>query len=97
MNKYLRFKELKSVSDGVEKFGVTFVNFSLVHNLKLNWDNQFMRARIDYQIHQSEGETVSIVFFKKFDSERHFIFWRKELADFSKNESMYFDLGINEA
>ncbi len=96
MNKYLRFKELKSVSEGVEKFEVTFVNFSLVHNFKLNWDEQFLRARIDYQIRQSDGETLSIVFFKKFDSERHFIFWKKEFSEFSKNESMYFDLGINE-
>lgn len=96
MNKYLRFKELKSTSDGVEKFGVTFVNFSLIHNFKLNWDEQFLRARIDYQMRESSGETISIVFFKKFDSERHFVFWKKEFAEFGKNESMYFDLGINE-
>ena len=96
MNKYLRFKELKSTIDGVEKFGVTFVNFSFVHNIKLHWDEQFLRARIDYQIRQFDGETLSVVFFKKFDSEKHFIYWKKEFGEFSKNESMYFDLGISE-
>jgi hypothetical protein len=96
MNKYLRFKELKSESNGVEKFGVSFVDFSLVHNLKLNWDESSLKVRIDCEIIRAQSVSEGLVFFKIFESERNFISWRKEFAEFSKNQSMYFDLGIIE-
>ncbi|MHA8066675.1 hypothetical protein V7S76_08325 [Aquirufa sp. ROCK2-A2] len=96
MNKYLRFKEVKSSNSGIEKFGVSFVNFSLVHNLSIQWDEQYTRARLEFKIHQSTDGPETRILFKKFDSEKHFIFWKKEFTEFSKNESMYFDLGVNE-
>jgi hypothetical protein len=93
MNKYLRFKEVKSSHAGIEKFGISFVNFSLVHNLSIHWEDSYSRARLEFKIHHLEGSSELRVFFKKFDSEKHFIFWKKELTDFKKNENMYFDLG----
>jgi hypothetical protein len=96
MNKYLRIKEVKSSNAGIEKFGISFVNFSLVQNLTIHWDEQYSRARLEFKIYQSEGYFESRVFYKKFDSEKYFIFWKKELADFKKNESMYFDLGSSD-
>jgi hypothetical protein len=96
MNKYLRVKEVKPCISGIEKFGVSFVNFSLVHNLSIQWDEHYTRARLEFKIHQSEGISESRILFKKFESEKQFIFWKKEFMEFSKNQNMYFDLGVNE-
>jgi hypothetical protein len=97
MNKYLRFKEVKSSNSGFDKLGISFVNFALVHNLTIQWDDRYVRARLEFKVHLSEGTSETRIIFKKFESEKQFILWKKDFTEFSKNQNMYFDLGFNDA